>query len=176
MRRSWGSWVISGLIAATPATVLAADIRPAPGLVEQLAHHYTTPEALAAFLRQAITFRYDRALFGVEDYWQSPEELLIRRRGDCEDYALLAQAVLRVNGIRAEVLSVFGAGGYAHTVCVFADATGRYNIINQDRLFYVRAPSLEAAASALHAGWTFAVIGERHGTRGRVIRAVTPLS
>ena len=139
--------------------------------LEAIANTYPTPKALARFLHEAITFKTDEELFGIADYWQAPEDVLARRAGDCEDYALLAQAVLARRGITAYVLSVYGTDGYAHTVCAFLEA-GRYNVINQDRLQSYQAPSLEVLAKSLYPGWTYSAIAHRTGTRGIATRLI----
>ena len=142
-------------------------------LVDHLARLYTTPKAIAAFLKRDFRFQRDEELFGEMDRWQTPEEFVVRRAGDCEDYALLAQALLRRNGIEAYVLSLFGEEGYAHTVTVFVDEDGRYNAINQSRLRNYRAASLEALASQLYPTWTYGGIAEQDGTRGRMVREIS---
>ena len=141
--------------------------------LDHLAHQYTDPKAIASFLRHEFTFTRDEDLFGEADRWQSPEEFLTRKAGDCEDYALLAKALLERNWITAYVFSLFGDDNYAHTVCVFLDEHGRYNVINQDQVRYYRAKSLEALASALHPGWTFGGIVEQDGLRGRFVKRIT---
>jgi len=145
---------------------------PNPAALTELARTYTTPKAVAKFLRREFTFARDEALFGAEDRWQTPEEFLSRRTGDCEDYALLARELLRRNGIEAYVFSLIGQEGYAHTVAVYLDERGRYNVINQDRLRTYRAKSLEALASALYPGWTWGAIAEQVGTRGHSVREI----
>ena len=140
-----------------------------PTILEQLASTYTTPEAIAAFLQKECLFMRDETLFGTADYWQAPEELALRRNGDCEDYALLASELLKRNGIEARIFCLFGKGGYAHTVSLFMDHEGRYNIINQDKVHYVHASSLELVASSIYPKWLFGGITERRGTRGRLI-------
>ena len=146
---------------------LQTPVRP---LIDQLASTYSTPKAIAAFLKNEFTFARDEKLFGEVDHWQTPEEFLARKAGDCEDYALLAKALLRRNGIEAYVFSLFGEEGYAHTVSVFVDEQGRYNVINQGQIRYYRAKSLEALASAIHPAWTMAVIAEQDGTHGKIVR------
>jgi len=143
-----------------------------PQPLHELARTHTTPKAIAKFLRQEFTFARDEVLFGMEDRWQTPEEFLARRTGDCEDYALLARELLRRNGIEAYVFSLIGQAGYAHTVAVYRDARGRYNVINQDRLRVYRAKSLEAVASALYPGWTWGALAEQVGTRGHSVREI----
>ena len=146
-----------------------AEQRPAP-LLEQAAASNPTPDAVAGFLLEHFTFRRDADLFGEIDRWQSPEEFLQRRVGDCEDYALLAKELLRRNGIEAYVLSLFGEEGYAHTVSVFVDEDGRYNVINQGKLRRYRAPSLEQVAAQINPAWSVGMIAEQDGPRGRVVR------
>jgi len=142
-------------------------------LLDQLARSNTTPKAVAKLLRDEFTFKRDEELFGEADHWQSPEEFLKRKAGDCEDYALLAQALLRRNGIEAYILSLFGQEGYAHTVCVFKDEHGRYNLIDVDKIRYPKAVSLEAMASWLYPGWTSGAIVEQAGLRGRMLQQIT---
>jgi hypothetical protein len=36
-----------------------------------------------------ITYETDKQQFGVDDYWQTPEQLLANRKGDCEDVCIL---------------------------------------------------------------------------------------
>lgn len=140
--------------------------------MERLAQTYTQPNEIAAFLHQGFRFRDDRDVFGTNDYWQSPEEFLTRRLGDCEDYAVLARELLARNGVTAYLFSLFGEQAYAHTVCVFLDDEGRYNLINQDRVVYYRASSLEALASRMNPSWTTGGIVIQEGTHGRVLRAI----
>lgn len=141
--------------------------------LQSLAAQYSTPKAIAQFLHRSFTFQRDEDLFGQAEYWQTPQEFLARRAGDCEDYALLATALLTRNGIEAHVFSLFGDGGYAHTVCVFRDAQGRYNVINQDQLRNYRAKNLDALACQMYPAWTFGGITEQAGIRGRLVEEIT---
>ena len=135
---------------------------------ELLVTHSATPEALALHLRRDFIFRNDPDLFGQVDYWQTPEEFLAQGQGDCEDYALLAAAVLKRQGIKAFVFSLYGKKGYAHTVCVFVEE-GLYSVINQDRLIRCRAQSLQELAGRLCSRWEWGAVAERAGHRGRAV-------
>ena len=154
-------------------TTLQATEEPTPTLLDQLAGTYTTPKAIAAFLHHAFTFQRDEEFFGEADHWQSPEEFVARKAGDCEDYALLARALLRRNGIEAFVFSVFGKEGYAHTVCVFVNHRGRYNVIDVDKLRVLDVKSLESVASWLAPAWTVGAIAEQAGARGQMVTQIT---
>ena len=154
-------------------TTLQATEQPTPALLDQLAGTYTTPKTVATFLHNAFTFKRDEKLFGEADRWQSPEEFVARKAGDCEDYALLARALLRRNGIEAYVFSLFGKESYAHTVCVFVDVHGQYNLIDGDKLRELHAKSLEAVASWLSPAWTVGGIAEQVGTYGQLVKQLT---
>lgn len=168
-------FVLVGFLAALHANGAAAEEQFAGGSMDTLARAYATPHAIAAFLHREFTFTRDEQLFEEVEYWQTPEEFLSRQRGDCEDFALLAAALLRRAGYEAHVFSVIGEGGYAHTVCVFKDAEGRYNVINQDKIRYYRAASLEAVATQLYPGWRYGGIAEQAGRRGRLVKRIVNL-
>ncbi len=175
MRTLWGRAVAAGFGAALLGLAGIAPVSSEPtraeNPVEALARLVRTPEQLSRFLRENILFRDDLRQFGLVDYWQDPEELLARRQGDCEDYALLAQAVLNRLGVNAFVLSLYGQAGYAHSVCVFMEE-GRYNVLNQDRVVRYRVRSLEELATRLYSRWEWGAVAERQGHRGRAVREI----
>lgn len=45
-------------------------------------------QAVNEFFNRRIVFQDDIRVWGVEDYWATPMELLEKGRGDCEDYAI----------------------------------------------------------------------------------------
>jgi predicted transglutaminase-like cysteine proteinase len=53
-----------------------------------------------------ITYRKDKDTWGQTDYWTSPQELLSRGQGDCEDYALAKYFTLRALGYAADQLLI----------------------------------------------------------------------
>lgn len=176
MKRPWKKrvivlalWVL-GVLGGTDFTVWTEPDSPEFTL-SGLAQSYPTPEALARFLKGEIRFEEDRDLFGQPDYWQEPEEFLARRAGDCEDYALLAQAVLTLQGKEAFLLSLYGPQGYAHTVCVFIEES-RYNVLNEDRILRYRAQSLQELATLLYPAWRWGAVAQKKGHYGRMIREI----
>ena len=150
---------------------VSSDPVRAESPLELIARACPTPERLALFLHQYVVFQDDQALFGETDYWQSPEEVLIRGRGDCEDFALLACDLLNRQGKQAFIFSLYGEKGYAHTVCVFLEK-GLYSVLNQDRLIWCRTGSLEELAGKLCARWKWGAVAQRYGHRGRAIRLI----
>ena len=175
-RKSWkkilGAAGLSVLLWAAAVPKVSSEPGRAETSLEIVARTQSTPERVASFLRSHLVFQDDRLLFGQADYWQSPEEMLARGRGDCEDYALLACNLLSRQGKRAFVFSLYGEGGYAHTVCVFLE-DGHYNVLNQDRLVRVRASTLEELAQKIYPGWKWGAVAQRQGHRGRAVRLIT---
>lgn len=51
------------------------------------------------------TFREDREVYGIEDYWATPLEFL-RQSGDCEDYAIIKYISLRTLGFSVDSLRI----------------------------------------------------------------------
>ena len=175
MEARWKKVLVTGLtigfcLSAIPQVASSEPLR-AGRTLDAIARAYPTPEQLALFLHKTVLFQDDARLFGLADYWQDPEELLDRLEGDCEDYAILAQAVLVQQGVEAFIFSLYGEQGYAHTVCVFLEK-GRYNVINQDRVVRYRAKSLEDLATYLYPKWTWGAVAEKVGHRGRAVREI----
>ncbi len=157
------------------AAEVSSDPARAENSMESAARACATPDQISRFLRENVLFQEDQSLFGQADYWQTPEELLARRKGDCEDYALLACDLLLRQGKEAFVFSLYGEKGYAHTVCVFVEG-GRFSVLNQDRLVRYGASSLEELAGQLYSGWTWGAVAQRHGHRGRAARIIRSAS
>ena len=124
-----------------------------------------SPEAVTKFMHEKFRIVEDSALFGKDDYWQSPEEFLSRRAGDCEDFALFAQSALTRIGFESYVISLYAPAGYAHTVTLFKQ-DGVYNIINDGRLYRYGTLTPEEALTRVRPDWTWASRAERKNSRG----------
>ncbi len=126
---------------------------------------------LVRWMKKNLKFVDDSKLFGNDDYWQDPSEMLQRGEGDCEDYALFAKSVLDHLGIESYVVSFYGPGHYAHTVVIFKQGAG-YNVVNEDRLYRYQARTIEEALTRVHSNWTWGGIAEKQGSRGSLIFAL----
>ena len=83
------------------------------------------------------SFQYveDRDNWGVEDYWETPFEL-IAKGGDCEDYAIAKYMALRDSGIpiknlKLTVVNDMNNGGVIHMVLIVSNDGRRYLLDNQ---------------------------------------------
>lgn len=68
-----------------------------------------------------IEYKTDDEQWGVEEYWQTPDETLSLHTGDCEDFAILLCTLLRAYGIAEEHIYVavgIDSGGYGHAFLI----------------------------------------------------------
>ena len=138
------------------------------GNLDHLAKELSSPEALVKFMKQNFTYVTDHQLFGQDEYWQSAEEMLERRRGDCEDYALFAEAILSRNEYQVFILSVYWDND-AHTVAVF-EQDGRWGILNLDQLRYTKASSIAELSNTVRQNWSYAGLMRQEGKIGIISR------
>ncbi len=141
---------------------------PTPSFDDAMTH-IDSPKSLVNFLRENFEFEEDKTLFNTKDYWQSPQEFWAKKAGDCEDYALFAQYALSQRGYDAYVVSYYGHKGLAHTVTIYEE-NGRYNVINQDKLYKFQARTVEEALTKVSKRWTWGAVAEQHGTRGWMLQ------
>jgi hypothetical protein len=124
-----------------------------------------SPKNLSKFMRKNFKFVEDRDNFGKVDYWQSPEQMLQLKKGDCEDFALFADAILKELGFESEVISIYGTNQYAHTVAAFKQ-DGKWRIFNDGKLYKYDTDTLEESVSKVYAEWTWAAFTEKKKSRG----------
>ncbi|MBE0484225.1 MAG: transglutaminase-like cysteine peptidase [Bacterioplanes sp.] len=65
---------------------------------------YEKIQRVNLFFHRHVRYRTDMALYGQEDYWATPLELLGHGLGDCEDWAIAKYVSLRHLGIADEQL------------------------------------------------------------------------
>lgn len=63
-----------------------------------------------------IEYERDYENWVVPEYWQTPEQTLTKRTGDCEDYCILAQEMLRRIGVESEIVVVYTENDNLHAV------------------------------------------------------------
>lgn len=124
--------------------------------LQDIAFRISSPDKIANYLWKNFKFESDRSIFGQEDYWQTPNEFLSRGKGDCEDFAVFAQYLLKQRGISSFILNIYGRGE-GHTVCVFKE-NGKYQAIDGTKVFQVDANSLQELSEKIDPFWEKAAI------------------
>ena len=78
-------------------------------------------DAIRDWVAAHIEYKTDEEQWGVEEYWQTPEETLFLCTGDCEDFAILLCTLLRAYGISGEQIYVavgIDDDGYGHAFLI----------------------------------------------------------
>lgn len=57
-------------------------------------------------VNRLVRYQPDAENYGSKDYWATPDEILARGKGDCEDYAILKMAALKAAGLPAEAMAI----------------------------------------------------------------------
>ena len=107
--------------------LLQANFAWALTLEELENHNGITPRSFAKLFRD---FHYE--------YFPSirePELFLFSKRGDCDDYATLADRVLKKAGYRTRLISVKISGMPSHVVCYVEEERGYLDFQQQGAFF-----------------------------------------
>ncbi len=82
----------------------------------------------------AMTYKSDRAVWGVDDYWATPVEMAQQGAGDCEDFAIAKYWALRSLGLLDEQMQLVVLQDTRrqlfHAVLVVHTASGAYVLDN----------------------------------------------
>ncbi|MBP6508469.1 MAG: hypothetical protein KA257_12965 [Opitutaceae bacterium] len=96
------------------------------------------------------------------DYVQNPETFLRKRSGDCDDYAILADYVLKRKGFGTRLIHVRMVGRIAHAVCyvienkAYLDYNNRKYSFNLERSGYTVREIADKVADSFRANWSSA--------------------
>ena len=91
----------------------------------------TTPEKTLSFMREAFMEDLDHS--GWISY--TPEEFLLKRKGDCKDYATFFSYVLSRHGYDAKVVGLhYNDTPGGHVVSIFKDTDGQLKYMSNDKL------------------------------------------
>ena len=104
-------------------------------------------------------FEYDIHPFDVQD----PDVFLETRRGDCIDYAVMADYVLKQDGYSTRLIRVEMVGkNMGHAVCYVSQSTGYLDYNNRKYMFKLRRSGQRlrdiatVVENSFDANWTFA--------------------
>ncbi|MFH1394869.1 MAG: transglutaminase-like domain-containing protein [Candidatus Omnitrophota bacterium] len=99
-------------------------------------NNITTFEEYSAWISKNVQYKPDEG----KDDWALPQETLGRLYGDCEDYALLNSAVLRVLGYKSKII-ILGTPEKEHAICVFEE-NGNFLWFDNGELKYTDAATM----------------------------------
>ncbi|MBZ9775970.1 transglutaminase-like cysteine peptidase [Mesorhizobium sp. CO1-1-8] len=81
-------------------------------------------------VNRLIAYRKDSVVYGKLDYWAKPSEILERRAGDCEDFAILKMTALLRAGIPTQSMALVvlqdRKRGFFHAVLSVSTGSGTF--------------------------------------------------
>lgn len=134
--------------------LLAAQRLDALTLMDLLMDPKLTPKRFAAYFED---FSYE---YGAEVL--PAEVFLERRRGDCDDYAILADYVLKRKGFATRLIHIRMVGRVAHAVCyvnqsgAYLDFNNRKYMLNLKRCGRTIREIATKVSESFEANWTSA--------------------
>ncbi len=168
-----GSFVLS-IAALLFFTTVAEANAPLPDRVlspGSLASYLTTPQDVALYIWRHFDFEHDQRQFGTEEYWQSAEEIMRTKKGDCEDFALFAREMLKRNNIFSFVLNLYGSRD--HALCIFKK-NGLYGAVNGGDYIAPEFKDLCSLLSHIDPFWKTAAVTDIDANhQGRVLKEIS---
>lgn len=139
--------------------------------VNTLASYLKNPQDVALYMWRHFDFERDQQQFGQEDYWQSADEILQSKKGDCEDFAVFAHEILKRNGQSAFIMNLYGAK--PHSICVFK-SNGLYGAVDGGNYIAAEFKDINSLLNYMDPFWKKAAITElNQNHRGRILKEIT---
>lgn len=135
--------VMLGLVLADARALTVFDLLTEPGL---------TPKKFAA--------KFERFEYEFDPFVQPAEVFLRREIGDCDDYAILADNILKQRGFQTRIIHIRLVGRVAHAVCyvddakAFLDFNNRRYFRNLERSGRRLREIADEVASSFKGNWT----------------------
>ena len=124
------------------ASSTAQDLRGIPDTIR-------TPDQIVKWFDS--DFQYQLKL---PDAPQSPEETMVLKTGDCDDFAALASVILARSGIKSDVLIIrFKGLNVQHAICIWRNSSGTYDFISSKKLHRTLAHDIVSAVAEYYPDW-----------------------
>jgi len=127
-----------------------------------------TPQELAKWLSQEFKYQWE-----VIDTWNTPQQTIQSKEGDCEDFAILASAALWKMGIANDILVIkFKDLNVSHCICIWEDENGMYNFISNRQLYNTGTTHIKAAIEKFYPDWEKITFTDYQRKNAQVVRRV----
>ena len=137
---------LSGLLIMLAIMAAMSPVAYAMQGMEEAMANVNSPEDIANFFAQE--FDYNMTL---PDRAHTPEQTIASHSGDCEDFAILASAMLTRMGIENQVLIInFNGIRLAHAICIWQAKDGTYSFISNRELYRSGQRSVEATVKKFY--------------------------
>jgi len=143
-----------------------------------IAERYTLVDSISGYLITYYKYESDIKQFDVEDYWQTAEEMIKNKRGDCEDFAILVQAILKELDIESQLIGLWWEEKdftttykwYAHMIVVFQDENDKYSFMDNQIYIASEKETIEELFEFFTDNWYEYVVYNSDGTEIETVR------
>ena len=116
--------------------------------VEQAPSSMRTPQDIARWFSRSFSYEMEWP-----DNWQSSDETACRKKGDCEDFAILSRELLARLGIQSDIIIIkFKDLKIAHAICIWKYGE-YYSFMSTRKLYETNATSIEEAVEKYYPDW-----------------------
>tara|TARA_B100000315_G_C14566337_1_gene583138 strand:- start:1382 stop:1864 length:483 start_codon:yes stop_codon:yes gene_type:complete len=125
-----------------------------------------TPQDLVSWLSKEFNYQWE-----IVDDWKTPQETINSKKGDCEDFAILASVALSGMGISNDILVIkFKDLNLTHCICVWKDKDGTYKFISNRSLQNTGKYEIKAAIEKFYPDWEKITFTDQDKKYAKVIR------
>jgi len=96
--------------------------------------HFNSDKEIVIWIKNNITYKSDMEVHKIKDYWQTPNETITLRSGDCEDLAILFQGFLVQTGKIGQLVFIKRTKG--HAICIYKNK-GRYKVFDNFKIITI---------------------------------------
>jgi hypothetical protein len=111
-------------------------------------YHPYNEYAAALFIEKNFDYVHDRSfLFWYVDYWQSPMQTAARKKGDCDDFALLGCYLAEKLGYKPLLLSINSVFEGHFLALLHNEKTRKYGVLGEGFYIYPDYDSIDSLIS-----------------------------
>jgi len=130
--------------------ILYSTVGQADVLVSTPPIYPKTVVDLNSCIKWLNTFEYQE---DITDYWKSPEETVRDNGGDCEDFGILVDYVLKKLGYNTTILALYFSDGDSGHIITIVKIDGHYTFFSNNIYFQTKFTSLRTLLTSYYPNW-----------------------
>ena len=109
-----------------------------------------TPEQLSSWMQNNLVYQQEV----LTDNWKLPQQTILDEGGDCEDFAILTQAVLSDLKIESQLIYIrYSLLESRHVICIYETFGGTYNVFDNQYLYKTPYKTRREILNQLYPKW-----------------------
>jgi len=137
-----------------------------------IVERYRSISSVSEYLYTYYEYESDTKQFDCDEYWQTPEQMIENKKGDCEDFAILTQAILKELGIESKLIGLYWQEEdytktykwVAHMILMIQEVDNKYSFMSNQFYFATLEESIEKSIERYVENWYSYTIFSPDGT------------